>query len=166
VKVDDQGRAVLEGDGSFGFRVIVDGTDLFVQNARATWFGGDSDPLDSGETASGVVTKGNPDCMGCALPMDIGARSPKTQDSPFPKIPWQTPVQVHSIKTQKTIQVPLIDLGPAKPPRANAQIDLTVAAFDALGINHRAGEMQVHYRVLGGAQYLSADVQAAIKALG
>src|SRR5262249_41636109 len=145
---DEQGRPVLSGDGSYGFQVTVDGDDLVVRDVSATWFGGDSDPQDSGETASGVFTKGHPDLMGCALPMDLGDRSPSTQGSPIPKLPWGmkrlsngsqvlvpggTIVRVFSHSTQEVVEIPLIDLGPAKPPAAHAAIDLSVAAFKALG---------------------------------
>lgn len=161
---DDENRALLEGDGSYGFSVIVDGDDLVVRGARATWFGGDFDPLDPGTTASGVVTKGHPDCMGCALPMDVGPRCPNTQGSPIPRLPWKTEVRVYNPKTHKTIVVPLIDIGPAKPPHAHAQIDLTIAAFEALGVNHHHGEQTVDYRIFEGAKYLPVVVIDAISA--
>ena len=51
------------------FPVIRNGDDLVVSRAAATWFGGDSDPGDNGQTASGVPTKGNPSLLGCALPL-------------------------------------------------------------------------------------------------
>jgi hypothetical protein len=68
---DGQGRFVLAGDGSFRFRVVVDGDDLLVENARATWFGGNDDKDDNGHTASGVLNdqEGNLTPMGCALPI-------------------------------------------------------------------------------------------------
>src|SRR5579859_6774040 len=51
------------------FPVIRSGDDLVVPRTAATWFGGDSDPGDNGETASGVPTKGHPALLGCALPL-------------------------------------------------------------------------------------------------
>lgn len=147
---DKQGRKVLEGDGQWGFRVIVDGDDLLVENARATWFGGD-DPEDSGETASGVMTKGHPDILGCALPIQ-GFR--QTDGSPMPHLPWFTTVRVYCPRTNKHVEVPLIDLGPSKPPRARAQIDLTKATFRALGVLPKNGELFCRYRVIGGARYV------------
>lgn len=51
------------------FPVIRSGDDLIITNAHATWFGGDSDPEDNGETASGVNTRHNPGLLGCALPL-------------------------------------------------------------------------------------------------
>ena len=41
-----------------------------MPQAAATWFGGDDDPEDNGQTASGVPTKGNPTLLGCALPLN------------------------------------------------------------------------------------------------
>src|SRR5437763_6041987 len=51
------------------FPVVRNGDDLLVPRAAATWFGGDADPGDNGQTASGVPTKGNPTLLGCALPL-------------------------------------------------------------------------------------------------
>ena len=62
-----EGR-VIERPG-WSFRVLVENGDLIVQETTATWFGGDRDPLDNGETASGVLTRGHPDLLGCALPV-------------------------------------------------------------------------------------------------
>lgn len=148
---DSQGRTVLQGDGEWGFEVIVDGNDLLVLNARATWFGGDCDPEDNGETASGVLTKGHPDLLGCALPISGFS---VTNGSPMPHLPWNIMVRVYCPETNKDISVPLIDLGPSKPPRANAQIDLTKATFRALGVPTRNGELTCRYRVIGGAKYV------------
>jgi len=148
---DPQGRTVLEGDGQWGFKVTVDGDDLLVDPARATWFGGDSDPEDNGETASGVMTKGHPDLLGCALP--IGGFN-VTAGSPMPHLPWNIQVRIYCPATNKDVTVPLIDLGPSKPPRANAQIDLTKATFRALGVPPSQGELRCRFRVLGGAKYV------------
>ena len=40
-----------------------------MPRAAATWFGGDDDPGDNGQTASGVLTRGHPSLLGCALPL-------------------------------------------------------------------------------------------------
>jgi hypothetical protein len=97
----------------------------------ASWFGGGNDPGDDGQTASGVLNDGsNPHLMGCALPLSWdGVNVGSCQGSPLPILPWGTIVQVTAGKT--TITVPLIDVGPALDE--NRPIDLTVAAFLALG---------------------------------
>ena len=51
----------------------------------------------------------------------------------------------------RRVTVPLIDLGPAAPPHAHAAIDLTVAAFRALGGDPKAGDMEVCFRIRGAA---------------
>lgn len=158
------GLPVLQGDGSYGFTVLVDGQDLVVRNARATWFGGDDDPDDNGDTASGVSTQGHPDLDGCALPMD-GFGLLRTQGSPLPRIPWQTTVRVYNRANQATVEVPLIDVGPAKPPWAHAQLDLTRHTFTALGGSLADGDLAVDYRVLGAAASLGAEAKAAIASL-
>jgi hypothetical protein len=130
------------------FSAETDGDDIVVSNTTATWFGGDSDPLDNGETASGTMTKRNPFCMGCALPMLPQVKS--TADSPIPKVPWGTLVEVTG--NGKTIVIPVIDNGPACS--AGDGIDLTVHAFKALGVSLKTGVVKVSYRILGGAQYV------------
>jgi len=158
------GKVVLQGDGSYGWGAIVDGDDLVVRNVRATWFGGDSDPLDNGETASGVNTKGHPNLDGCALPM-TGMHVPNTEGSPLPKVPWKTIVRVYNRDNHKVMEIPVIDLGPAKPPHAHAALDLTIHAFKALGGSLNVGELHVDYRVIGGATYLDKNTKEAIKKL-
>ncbi len=154
---DTQGRVVLIGDGSFTFKVVVDGDDLLVENVRATWFGGKDDNYDNGHTASGVLNNqdGLSTPLGCALPIPGGHA---TSGTPFPKLPWKTQVRVFNIHTARTITVPLIDIGPAKPPAANAALDLTQSAFAALGGNKKAGSIRVNYRVIGGAKFLDLKV--------
>lgn len=158
---DNQGRFVLAGDGSFLFKVVVDGHDLLVENARATWFGGKDDKYDDGQTASGVLNnqEGYLTPMGCALPIPNGTR---TRGTPFPRLPWRIQVRVYNRANGKMITVPLIDRGPAKPPYANAAIDLTQSAFAGLGGNKEVGHISVNFRVLGGARYLSAEVRSAM----
>lgn len=116
---------VLRGDGTWGWVAEVDGEDIVIRDATASWFGGDDDPQDSGETASGVLTKGHPDLVGFALPMDFGKSCPGTEGAPLPRLPWNTPVTVSL--GDVSVTGPLIDLGPAKS--AKHQVDLTQAAF-------------------------------------
>lgn len=150
---DQSGRSVLVGDGSYGFEVIVDGSDLLVENVYATWFGGNDDPGDDGNTASGVMNNqpGPSTPLGCALPIP---GSPKTMGTPLPRLPWLTQVRVYSLETGKTVTIPLIDIGPARPPAADAAIDLTQSAFAALGGIKHKGRLKVNYRIVGGAAYI------------
>ncbi|MBI2299831.1 MAG: hypothetical protein HYU66_12965 [Armatimonadetes bacterium] len=161
-----QGFPVLAGSGAYSsvFVVLVDGADLVVRNCRATWFGGANDPLDSGETASGVSTKRHPGILGCALPMPL-PKVKSCKGSPLPIVPWQTMVRVYNRRTRLQLEVPVIDVGPSAPPRANAGIDLTQAAFGMLGGSLREGEMWVDFRIPGGARYLSESTRKAIAAL-
>ncbi len=175
---------ILQGDGSWPFNVQFSGT-FQVDNVVATWFGGDSDPQDSGQTACGFPTKGHPDLLGCALPMELCTRSTATMGAPFPHMPWgldshgvDVPSGCHVLVWRsddytKSVTVPLIDLGPAKSasrvsvgksyvhnalyimretvakasPQAHA-IDLTRAAFLALGGDLNAGIIQVGFKVI------------------
>ena len=147
---------ILRGDGSFQFVARIDGEDLVVENVSCTFFGGADDPMDNGSTASGLSTKDDPDIRGCALPMDK-AGSPKTDGSPIPFLKYRdTQVLVKNRANARTIQVPLIVLGPSKHANSNAAIDLTKAAFSALGTRLEKGVMQVDYRILGGARDLLA----------
>ncbi len=146
--------AVLHGDGRYGFAARVEGDDLVVKGVRATWFGGAHDPYDNGQTASGLSTRLYPELLGCALPMN-GHRL--TRGSPLPDLPWMTTtVRVTCPDTGKQATLPLIDLGPAAPPHAHAAIDLTRAAFRALGGNPAKGDLTVDFRILGGALRLPA----------
>ena len=141
-----------------------------VRNAKTTWFGGDTDPNDSGETASGVKTKGNPGIIGCALPMDLSILSPvnqhprhyePTSGSGLPKIPWLTKLIVTNEDKTITKNVELIDIGPNKSAESVADFDLTPAAFLALGgkadFKHNSGDMICHYRILGGTKFLPPE---------
>ena len=155
-------QKILVGDGTWPFTATIDGEDICVRGKNTTWFGGDNDPMDSGGTASGLITKGHPELMGCALPMQIGPRGGSivtfepTHGSPLPKFPYKTTiVQVWCPSTNKTIRVPVIDLGPAKwACEQGAAIDLTQAAFRALGLSLAQGKAQVDYRVLGGVKFV------------
>ncbi len=139
---------VLKGNGTWGFVVLVDGNDLVVRGAKATWFGGADDPQDNGETASGISTKKRPDVMGCALPMNFGP----CKGSPLPRVPWGTKVEVKHVTSGKMITVPVIDLGPARGT-GNA-LDLTPAAFKQFA-SLDAGKIAVDYRIPNGAKYLT-----------
>ncbi len=154
--------AVLPGDGRYGFTVRVEGDDLVARAVRATWFGGAHDPQDNGQTASGVSTRLHPDLLGCALPMN-GFRV--TRGSPLPDLPWlSTTVEVTRPANGRRVSTPLIDLGPAAPPHAHAAIDLTLAAFRALGGDPAVGSLTVDFRVLGGARHLPANILSAARA--
>jgi len=161
---------INRGDGSYGFVLETDGEDLVVRNVKTTWFGGDTDPDDSGETASGKRTKGNPDIMGCALPMDLSIAAlanqrprnyPPTSGSGLPKIPWFTKLIVSNEDESITQEIELIDIGPNKGAGSVAGFDLTPAAFVALGgkadFKRNSGDMVCHYRIPGGVQYLPPD---------
>jgi 3D (Asp-Asp-Asp) domain-containing protein len=134
---------ILKGDGSFAFTAEVDGDDLVVRGAQATWFGGANDPEDDGETASGINTKKRPYIQGCALPLNYGPCA----GSPIPKVPWGTKVDV--THNGKTITVPVIDLGPARD--TGHAIDLTVAAFTEFAPLSE-GKIVVDYRIIGAAK--------------
>ena len=154
--------AVLRGDGRYGFTARIEGDDLVVRGVRATWFGGPHDPDDNGQTASGISTRLHPELLGCALPMN-GFRL--TRGSPLPDLPWMTTeVEIYRASNGRRLTVPLIDLGPAAPPHAHAAIDLTVAAFRALGGDPKAGDMEVCFRIPGAAHRLPADILAAVRA--
>lgn len=131
-------------------QVEVDGDDLVIRNTHATWWGGAHDPMDDGPTASGVNTKTNPHFMGCSLPMN--GRSKETRNSPIPKLPWHTRVHVYCLDTHKQLDVELIDVGPAGWTRHG--LDLTVTAFEALGLSLSKGVTRADIRIIGGAKYL------------
>jgi hypothetical protein len=148
------GGALHGSDPAFNFLVpVVNGNDIVVSGVTATWFGGPNDPSDNGKTKSGISTVGNPQLLGCALPMD-GWNNPNTDGSPIPKLPWQTQVRVSNKATNRVAVLSLIDIGPSKkatPPRG---IDLTTAAFEALGVDLAKGTMTVDYTIVDGAKYL------------
>ena len=141
---------ILIGGPGFYFHACVVGPDIVVRGVLATWFGGQHDPQDNGQTASGVDTKKNPDVAGCALPMH-GFGLASTENSPIPKIPWFTKIRVVNYLGQK-IEVPLIDLGPAR--YTNHGIDLTPVAFQKLGGDLNTGIISVDYVILGGTAHL------------
>lgn len=140
----------------YPWAALVEGDDLVVRGEEATWFGGSDDPMDDGRTASGVSTKANPHLLGCSLPMDLGpfAKHNPCEGSPLPKLPWFTKVVVINRSNGTELKVQLIDLGPSAPPVATAAIDLTQAAFRALGGDLKAGRMHVDFRIVGAAKLL------------
>lgn len=143
------------GDGTWPFIAEVDGDDIIVRGSSATWFGGSDDKMDDGTTASGISTKEDLDIMGCALPMQLARHFLGTEGSPLRLMPWKTTVQVWAPGTNKTIRVPLIDIGPAKwaCQKNHTAIDLTQTAFRALGYSLKLGTARVDYRIIGARKY-------------
>lgn len=147
------------GDGTWPWTARIDGNDVVVDNCRMTCFGGSDDPQDSGRTASGVSTKERPDLAACSLPMDgrmfqglSKAEHAALDGSPIPRVPFKTVVRV--TVGDKTLDLPVIDLGPGK--RTGNALDLTIAAarlFDPAA-TARSFEARGSYRVLGAATFL------------
>ena len=147
------------GDASKWFLVEQDGDDLIFLG-WATCFGGDADPQDNGETASGFNTKAHLDSAAVALPMDGRAFATSSRafhealdGSNVPRLPWLTQVEVTA--GDKTVVLPVIDLGPAK--YTGNVLDLTPAAarlFDpgASAVNFSA---TVNARIIGGARFVT-----------
>lgn len=153
-------RKVL-GDGTWPWTARIDGEDVVIDSCRMTCFGGGDDPQDSGATASGISTRDRPDLAACSLPMDgrafIGlsrAEHAALDGSPIPRIPFKTPVRVTVDK--KTIEIPVIDLGPGK--KTGNALDLTIAAARLFDSKATARSFEAHgsYRVLGAAKYVKA----------
>lgn len=178
-------RQVLRGNGQYPWlRPMVDITDLLVQHSaefpvRATCFGGPHDAGDTGSTASGFSTRQHPARAACALP--LANRTQSTQGSPIPgNLKWGldakgqyihggTIVRVygpldHPHVAARTIDIPLIDIGPSITGEYATQnaIDLTPGAMIALGFSYQPDDPEltnlschVSYRILQGA--LAAD---------
>lgn len=152
---------VLRGDGTWPFTARVDGADVVVDDARITCFGGSNDPQDSGETASGISTRKNPDLAACSLPMDgrmfsglsKGERA-ALNGSPIPRVPWKTIVRV--TVAGKNLDVPVIDLGPHK--RTGNALDLTIAAARHFNPKASATNFKARgsFRIFGAAKYVQA----------
>lgn len=152
-----------DADGWDWLKVRVDGNDLVIDNATVTAFGGPTDKMDDGQTASGVVnTAKDQGFIGCALPMcrntsakqDAKGRSPILRGSPIPKLPWLTKVRFTDTATGKYIETTLIDEGPAGWTKHAG--DLTVAAarhFDPMATANEATLPKMQIRIIGGAQY-------------
>lgn len=162
---------ILRGDKTWPFVVKFTG-QLLVDNVVATWFGGDVDPQDDGQTACGYPTKGHPDLLACSLPMDLDRNESATEGSPLPRLPWGlhsdgSPNPDGTIVTiwpfglpDKLFQFPLVDDGPGKHATSNPAdphaIDLSRAAFvliaQALGIDPkkalRNGVLRVGYKIV------------------
>ncbi len=148
------------GDGTWPWTAEIVGEDIVVRGARATCFGGSNDPQDNGETASGVSTKLNPEMMACSLPMDgrmfshlSSAEHAALDGSPIPRVPWKTEVRVTN--GIGTINLPVIDLGPAK--KTGNAIDLTIPAarFFKPTATARNFEARVDFTIIGGAKFLT-----------
>jgi hypothetical protein len=153
------------------FPVILSGDDLVVPRTAATWFGGDSDPGDNGQTACGVPTKGHPTLLGCALPLaGYGVQSLRGtplpmmafglhhDGSPNPDGAWvevsllPTSNAQHPTSNVPSLTLPVIDLGPSL--RTRHGIDLTVAAFRHFAGDLSQGVITVSYRLKRGALFL------------
>lgn len=162
------GPAILVGDGTWGWHAEVVGNDIVVKGAKTTAFGGESDASDSGETASGFPTRGHPNLLGCAVPFaytgDVQSSIDALGGSPIPKMPYGifsngeiNPNGAHVVvsdpATNRTIQVPVIDRGPAKNSADPRPLDLTVAAaryFDPAATANSFSKI-LDYRILNGA---------------
>jgi hypothetical protein len=160
---------ILHGDGSWSWSASIDGNDIVVFDAKTSAFGGSFDRGDSGNTASGCKTKGNPGLLGCALPMDGYAKTAiehaALDGTPIPHMPFgvfgncgDNPAGAHVMVTDratgKRITVPVIDLGPAK--KTGQALDLTVAAARFFKSNATANNfgMKLDYRILNGAKFV------------
>ena len=144
------------------FPVIQSGDDLLVPRTAATWFGGDNDPGDNGQTASGVPTRGHPTLLGCALPLaGYGLASLRGtplpmmafglhhDGSPNPDGAWVEVSLLSTLNPQpSTLLLPVIDLGPATA-HPYTVIDLTVAASSIhfAGGLHPSGASPSGYRL-------------------
>ena len=147
------------------FPVRIEGNDIVVDKASATWFGGASDPQDNGETSSGVSTKLHPTILGCSLPMNYQGSNQATRravgGSPIPMLPFglfsngkpNPNGTLVSVSYGNKIQVlPLIDIGPALYTKH--AIDLTITAFTNFGVKQSIGTIPVSFRILGAAKYI------------
>lgn len=158
---------VLRGNGTWVWEAYVEFGDIVILNARATCFGGSGDPQDSGETASGISTKKNPDLAACSLPMDgrqfrglSQAEHNALDGSPIPRLgAWpvgarETKIVVTEIATGKSITIPVIDLGPGK--RTGNAIDLTIAAARQFDPNASATDFEIRcdVRIIGAAKFV------------
>jgi hypothetical protein len=148
------------------FPVFVQGDDLVTPIAHATWFGGDSDPEDNGQTASGVPTKGNPGLLGCALPM-AGYGLKSLRGTPLPMMafglhhdgsPNPDGAWVDVTCGLLTLTLPVVDLGPSL--RTRHAIDLTVAAFKHFAGDLSQGVIKCSIRLKRGAIYLQGGAKA------
>jgi hypothetical protein len=145
---------LLVGDGTWPWiNARLEGDDIFIEGAIVTAFGGASDSMDSGETASGLSTKDNPSYVGCALPMRRDSNV-QLRGSPIPKVPWKTPVIFTDPKTKISVETKLIDEGPAKWTKHGG--DMTVAAAKVFDPHATANSFTktLDIRIIGGANYV------------
>lgn len=131
----------------------VDGNDIVIEPGIVTAFGGDSDKMDSGETASGLSTKDNPSFIGCALPMRRDT-NPQLRNSPIPKLPWRTVVRFTDLVSGTYVDTQLIDEGPAKWTKHIG--DMTTAAAKTFDPKATANNFEkiLAIRIIGGARYI------------
>ncbi len=116
---------------------------LILTKGVATFFGGTSDDMDSGLTASGGNTF-DPLTRGCALPLPR-QNFPATFGTSLPNLPWGTLVTVRA--NGITRQGPLIDLGPDQRLPEKRPIDITRQTFLDLGGDLKAGRMPVEIEI-------------------
>lgn len=157
--VEANGSRILTGAPGWKFSAMIEGADIVLRDVTATWFGGVDDPLDNGETSSGISTRAL-GVMGCALP--LVADHPSTHGSPIafpgarklaPGIPWFTECEISY--EGKTVRLEVIDNGPARS--AGDACDLTQAAFKAVapGVSLKVGVLHgVTVRIIGAAKYV------------
>lgn len=146
--------AGLVGDGTWPWiKMRIDGDDLVIEPGIVTAFGGKDDRMDSGETASGISTKDNPDYIGCALPMRRDATD-ALRGSPIPRLPWKTSVIFSELVTGIQVNTKLIDEGPAKWTKHIG--DLTEAAAQLFDSHATANNFTriLAIRIIGGAKYV------------
>jgi hypothetical protein len=140
MRKNSQGQWELAGDQlSYKFVAIVEGNDLAVYDVKATWFGGDGDLGDDGDTKWHVKNTGEGirTPRGCALPLD--GYSP-TLGSPLPHgIVPGTLVKITNRHNHLQGTAELIDLGRNTSARSGAAIDLTQRTFLELGGHIRPG---------------------------
>lgn len=156
----------------WAFTALVDGKDLVVPHGIATCFGGEADPEDDGNTASGFNTKAHPKAAAVALPMRgemfkglSPAEHAALDGSPIPRVEWLTIVEVALLPTDLVNQswdviesagliweaFPVIDLGPGR--RTGNALDLTPGAARVFNAQASATNfmMRCCYRIKGGA---------------
>lgn len=151
--IHPKAQGELKGDGTWPLiHARIDGDDILISDAVVTAFGGTSDSMDSGETASGYSTKDHPDVLGCALPMRRDASS-ALRGSPIPKLPWFTEVIFIDPIERTQVRTKLIDEGPNK--RVGHAGDLSVAAARMFDPKATANNFTktLNIRILGGAKY-------------
>lgn len=124
-----------------------------IRNVTATWFSGCGDPSDKERAANVVLTRNNPQLLGCALPME-GFHFHKTDGSPIPRLPCGTLVRVFNRTPGSMESFSLINLGPSKYAASHAAIDLTATAFKLLGGSIEHGVVHVDFIVPGGVRFL------------